>query len=55
MGLMWPLLPVLQVLSRGMTDQTMRIKSLKLENKQLQQRLADNGALWRPGRPERRS
>ena len=47
MGLMSPLLPLLQVLSRGMTDQTMRIKSLKLENKQLQQRLADKGALWR--------
>ena len=36
-----------QVLTRGMSDQTMRIKSMKLENKELRQQLADNAALWR--------
>ncbi|KAL0041539.1 hypothetical protein WJX79_006848 [Trebouxia sp. C0005] len=35
------------VLTRGMSDQTMRIKSMKLENKELRQQLADNAALWR--------
>ncbi len=37
----------MQVLTRGMSDQTMRIKSMKLENKELRQQLADNAALWR--------
>ena len=36
----------MQLLSRGVTDQTMRIKSMKLENKQLRQQLADKAALW---------
>ncbi|KAL3160819.1 WD repeat-containing protein 49 [Trebouxia sp. C0009 RCD-2024] len=34
------------VLSRGLGDQQMRIKSMKLENKQLRQRLADDATLW---------
>lgn len=37
----------MQVLTRGMSDQTMRIKSMKLENKELRQQLTDNAALWR--------
>ncbi|DBB08551.1 TPA: WD repeat-containing protein 49 [Trebouxia sp. C0006] len=35
------------VLTRGMSDQTMRIKSMKLDNKELRQQLADNAALWK--------
>ncbi len=37
----------MQVLTRGMSDQTMRIKSMKLENKELRQQMADNAALWK--------
>lgn len=36
----------MQVLSRGLGDQQMRIKSMKMENKELRQRLADDAALW---------
>lgn len=35
-----------QVLSWGLGDQQMRLKSMKLENKQLRQRLADDATLW---------
>ena len=35
-----------QVLTRGVSEQTMRIRSMKLENKQLRQQLADHTALW---------
>ena len=40
------LLRMMQVLSRGLGDQQMRIKSMKLENKELRQQLADNASLW---------
>ena len=36
----------MQLLSRGLTEQGMRIKSMKTENKQLRQQLADQATLW---------
>ena len=36
----------MQTLSRGLTEQGLRIKSMKLENKQLRHQLADQAALW---------
>ena len=46
MALMCQLTPGVQVLSRGLGDQQMRIKSMKMENKELRQRLADDATLW---------
>ena len=37
---------MVQLLSRGLTEQGMRIKSMKTENKQLRQQLADQASLW---------